>query len=97
VTERVGLMKRVRDLAVACAKAYVESRERLGFPLLAPAQGPPEGAAAPDQGPAAAAPPQGTAAPAQGPAAAGPPEVAPAAAGPPEGASPAPEVPHGAR
>jgi glycyl-tRNA synthetase alpha chain len=34
VTERVGLMKRVRDLAVACAKAYVESRERLGFPLL---------------------------------------------------------------
>jgi glycyl-tRNA synthetase alpha chain len=35
VTERVGLMKRVRDLAVACARAYVESRERLGFPLLA--------------------------------------------------------------
>jgi glycyl-tRNA synthetase alpha chain len=34
VTERVGLMKRVRDLAVACAKGYVESRERLGFPLL---------------------------------------------------------------
>jgi glycyl-tRNA synthetase alpha chain len=34
VTERVGLMKRVRDLAVACAKAYVESREKLGFPLL---------------------------------------------------------------
>ena len=34
VTERVALMKRVRDLAVACAKAYVESRERLGFPLL---------------------------------------------------------------
>ncbi|HVT56788.1 MAG TPA: glycine--tRNA ligase subunit alpha [Thermoanaerobaculia bacterium] len=33
-TERVGLMKRVRELAVACAKAYVESRERLGFPLL---------------------------------------------------------------
>jgi hypothetical protein len=25
----------VRDLAVACAKAYVESRERLGHPLLA--------------------------------------------------------------
>jgi glycyl-tRNA synthetase alpha chain len=39
VTERVGLMKRVRDLAVACAKAYVESRERLGFPLLAAAAG----------------------------------------------------------
>jgi glycyl-tRNA synthetase alpha chain len=34
VTERVALMKRVRDLAVTCAKAYVESRERLGFPLL---------------------------------------------------------------
>jgi glycyl-tRNA synthetase alpha chain len=34
VTERVGLMKRVRDLAIACAKSYVESRERLGFPLL---------------------------------------------------------------
>ncbi len=35
VTERVGLMKRVRDLAVGCAKEYVASRERLGFPLLA--------------------------------------------------------------
>jgi glycyl-tRNA synthetase alpha chain len=34
VTERVGLMKRVRDLAIGCAKAYVESREKLGFPLL---------------------------------------------------------------
>jgi glycyl-tRNA synthetase alpha chain len=34
VTERVGLMKRVRDLAIACARAYVESREKLGFPLL---------------------------------------------------------------
>jgi glycyl-tRNA synthetase alpha chain len=34
VTERVGLMKRVRDLAVGCARAYVESRERQGFPLL---------------------------------------------------------------
>ncbi|HEX3555959.1 MAG TPA: glycine--tRNA ligase subunit alpha [Thermoanaerobaculia bacterium] len=34
VTERVGLMKRVRDLAVACARAYVESRERQGFPML---------------------------------------------------------------
>jgi glycyl-tRNA synthetase alpha chain len=34
VTERVALMKRVRDLAIGCAKAYVESRERLGFPLL---------------------------------------------------------------
>jgi glycyl-tRNA synthetase alpha chain len=34
VTERVGLMKRVRDLAIGCAEAYLESRERLGFPLL---------------------------------------------------------------
>lgn len=33
VTERVALIKRVRDLAVACAEAYVASRERLGFPL----------------------------------------------------------------
>jgi glycyl-tRNA synthetase alpha chain len=54
VTERVGLMKRVRDLAVGCAKAYVESREQLGFPLLAAApaaavpaaQATPSGAAA---------------------------------------------------
>ena len=37
VTERVALMKRIRDLAIGCAKAYVESRERLGFPLLAAA------------------------------------------------------------
>ena len=34
VTERVALIKRVRDLAVACAKQYVESREQLGYPLL---------------------------------------------------------------
>ena len=34
VTERVALMKRVRDLACACAAAYLASRERLGFPLL---------------------------------------------------------------
>jgi hypothetical protein len=27
-------MKRVRDLAVGCARTYVESREKLGFPLL---------------------------------------------------------------
>ncbi|HEY8021573.1 MAG TPA: glycine--tRNA ligase subunit alpha [Thermoanaerobaculia bacterium] len=39
VTERVALMKRVRDLAVGCAKAYVASRERLGFPLLGAASG----------------------------------------------------------
>ena len=43
VTERVGLMKRVRDLAVACAKAYVASREALGFPLLKGAAGAPAG------------------------------------------------------
>ncbi len=40
VTERVALLKRVRNLAVGCAKAYVESRERLGFPLLASAGAP---------------------------------------------------------
>lgn len=34
VTERVGLITRVRRLAVACAKQYVASREALGFPLL---------------------------------------------------------------
>jgi hypothetical protein len=28
-------MKRIRDLAIACAKEYLMSRERLGFPLLA--------------------------------------------------------------
>jgi glycyl-tRNA synthetase alpha chain len=39
VTERVGLIKRVRDLAVSCAKASVESRARLGHPLLARRRG----------------------------------------------------------
>jgi glycyl-tRNA synthetase alpha chain len=34
VTERVALIKRVRDLAVACAAAYLESRAAQGFPLL---------------------------------------------------------------
>ena len=34
VTERVAVIKRVRDLAVRCAKQYLESREALGFPLL---------------------------------------------------------------
>lgn len=34
VTERVAMIKRVRNLAVACARQYVESRESLGFPLL---------------------------------------------------------------
>ncbi|HVF60791.1 MAG TPA: glycine--tRNA ligase subunit alpha [Thermoanaerobaculia bacterium] len=37
VTERVALMKRVRDLAVGCARAYVAAREELGWPLLAAA------------------------------------------------------------
>ncbi len=40
VTERVALMKRVRDLAIACAKEYLASRERLGFPLLGDANDP---------------------------------------------------------
>jgi len=34
VTERVGVIKRVRDLAVRCAQQYLESRRALGFPLL---------------------------------------------------------------
>ncbi len=33
-TERVGVIKRVRDLAVGCAKAWVVARESLGHPLL---------------------------------------------------------------
>jgi glycyl-tRNA synthetase alpha chain len=33
-TDRVGVVKRVRDLACRCAEAYVASREALGFPLL---------------------------------------------------------------
>ena len=36
-TERVGVIKRVRELAIACAERYLESRRQLGFPLL-PAQ-----------------------------------------------------------
>ena len=36
-TERVAVIKRVRDLAVRCAEQYLESRRELGFPLL-PAQ-----------------------------------------------------------
>jgi glycyl-tRNA synthetase alpha chain len=35
VTERVGVIKRVRDLAVACAGQFLEARRELGFPLLA--------------------------------------------------------------
>ncbi|SFJ08665.1 glycine--tRNA ligase subunit alpha [Thermoflavimicrobium dichotomicum] len=34
VTERTGYIGRVRHLARQCAKAYVEQREKLGFPLL---------------------------------------------------------------
>jgi glycyl-tRNA synthetase alpha chain len=34
VTERVGVIKRVRDLAVACAGQFLEARRELGFPLL---------------------------------------------------------------
>ncbi len=34
VTERVAIIKRVRDLANACARAYVEAREEQGWPLL---------------------------------------------------------------
>lgn len=34
VTERTGYIARVRHLARLCAQAYVEQREKLGFPLL---------------------------------------------------------------
>lgn len=34
VTERTGYIARVRNLAKLCAQAYVEQRERLGYPLL---------------------------------------------------------------
>jgi len=34
VTERTGYIARVRNLARLCAQAYVEQREKLGFPLL---------------------------------------------------------------
>ncbi len=87
VTERVGLMKRVRDLAVACARAYVESRERLGFPLLvtpaaAAAGAPPAGA----PGAAPPAPPESPESP-----------ESPGERAPPPDAAAVPEVPHGAR
>ncbi len=36
VTERVALIGRVRRLAVRCAKAYLEQRQAMGFPLLSP-------------------------------------------------------------
>ncbi|MGO9066684.1 MAG: glycine--tRNA ligase subunit alpha [Myxococcaceae bacterium] len=34
VTERQGLIKRVRDNARGCAEGFLRSRERLGYPLL---------------------------------------------------------------
>ena len=34
VTERVAVIKRVRDLAVSCAEAYLEKRSEQGFPLM---------------------------------------------------------------
>lgn len=34
VTERAAYIARVRDLAKACAEKYLESREKLGFPML---------------------------------------------------------------
>jgi glycyl-tRNA synthetase alpha chain len=34
VTERQRYILRVRNLARACAKAYLEQREAMGFPLL---------------------------------------------------------------
>lgn len=38
VTERQGYILRVRALSRAVAKAYLEEREKLGFPLCSPAQ-----------------------------------------------------------
>ncbi len=34
VTERTGYIARVRNLAKACARAYLKQREEMGFPLL---------------------------------------------------------------
>ncbi|MBN2908530.1 glycine--tRNA ligase subunit alpha [Polycladomyces sp. WAk] len=34
VTERTGYLARVRNMARQCARAYVQSREELGYPLL---------------------------------------------------------------
>lgn len=39
VTERTGYIARVRALARLCAQAYVEQREKLGFPLLGKSSG----------------------------------------------------------
>jgi glycyl-tRNA synthetase alpha chain len=35
VTERVGYILRVRELAGSCAEGYLKQREEMGFPLLA--------------------------------------------------------------
>ena len=34
VTERTGYIARIRNLARACAEAYLNQRESLGYPLL---------------------------------------------------------------
>ena len=34
VTERTGYIGRIRNLARKCAKAYIEQREKMGYPLL---------------------------------------------------------------
>ena len=34
VSERAAFIGRVRNLARACAKGYLEQREKLGFPML---------------------------------------------------------------
>jgi len=57
VTERVALIKRVRDLSNACARAWVESRERLGWPLLPESERPrAAGEVSEEQGPERAQP-----------------------------------------
>jgi glycyl-tRNA synthetase alpha chain len=38
-TERAGYIGRIRALARMVAQAYYDSRERLGFPMLATAKG----------------------------------------------------------
>jgi glycyl-tRNA synthetase alpha chain len=35
VTERAGYIGRIRNLSRTIAQSYYESRERLGFPMLA--------------------------------------------------------------
>ncbi|MCX8011859.1 MAG: glycine--tRNA ligase subunit alpha, partial [Desulfobacterota bacterium] len=35
VTERVGYIGRVRNLARLCAEGYIRQREAMGYPLLA--------------------------------------------------------------